>query len=171
MTAIDLAPDRAEAGNDESPNHENEKVRQVSAGNFEGVVGLRKEVVEAQPGQDDRHHGGSVARVPGGDGDGEGEDRHFHAPELIVLQSEGQAERDCDIANEIERARISMMARSSRAPSIDPMRACGGTMPSAASSFQSSRVVGDSAAGRVLRPACNFSLTIASGPYQGSFAL
>ena len=95
-TFLNVAPNRAEGGNDKSPNHENEKVRQVSAGNFEGVVGLRKEVVEAQRGQYDRHHGGSVARVPGGDGDGEGKDRHFHAAELIILESEGQAERDCD---------------------------------------------------------------------------
>ena len=35
------------------PNHEDEKVRQVSTGNFERVVGLRKEVVEAQPAQYD----------------------------------------------------------------------------------------------------------------------
>jgi hypothetical protein len=54
------------------PNHEDEKVRQVSTGNFEGVVGLRKEVVEAQPAQYDLYHGRSVARVPGGDGDGKG---------------------------------------------------------------------------------------------------
>jgi len=55
------------------------KLRQVSTGNFEGVVGLRKEVVEAQPAQYDLYHGGSVARVPGGNGDGKGEDRYFHA--------------------------------------------------------------------------------------------
>jgi hypothetical protein len=92
--AKNVAPNRTEDGNYKSPNHENEKVGQVSAGNFERVVGLRKEVVEAQRGQYDRHYGGSVARVPGGDGDGE--DRHFHAAELIILESEGQAERDCD---------------------------------------------------------------------------
>ena len=36
-----------------------------------------------------------AAIIPG-HGDGETEDRHFHAAELIVLQSEGQTERDCD---------------------------------------------------------------------------
>ena len=40
---------------------------------------LRKELVEAQPAQYDLYHGGSVARVPGGNGVGKGEDRYFHA--------------------------------------------------------------------------------------------
>jgi hypothetical protein len=98
-TFLNPSPNRAEAGNDESPNRKNEKIRQVSARNFEGVVGLREEVVEAQRRQHDRRHGGSVARIPSGDGDGESEDRHRRGAELIVLQRQGQADRDSDGSN------------------------------------------------------------------------
>src|ERR1700722_19470483 len=44
---LNPVPNRTEAGNGESPNRKNEEIRQVSAGNCEGVVGFREEIVEA----------------------------------------------------------------------------------------------------------------------------
>src|SRR5258705_2232656 len=62
-TFLDPAPNRAEAGHSQPPNTESEKIRQVSAGNFERAVGLQKELIEAKRGQHDRRRGGRATPV------------------------------------------------------------------------------------------------------------
>ena len=93
---FDAASGRGERTDHKAKYGEKEKERQVFIADSEGVVGLRKEAVKERDGQQDCQHRGPVSRIPGADGDGQGENGHFHVARLIVFPQQPQPKRDCD---------------------------------------------------------------------------
>src|SRR5262249_49723183 len=91
---LNAASNSTEGGNDKRREHENQKVRDISDRNVEGVERFYEKIVEQCRGQQNGHHGRSGPGVPSDKTDDEDKKGQLYIAELVFLNHERDGGRD-----------------------------------------------------------------------------